>query len=89
MELDCLRNAKLETLRKREAEIRKRIAQEEQKGKAQERKDDTHEKVLIGAAFLADMKIHPETRAAVEAVLRRAILTPRNREFLKRRRGWL
>jgi hypothetical protein len=83
-----MRNAKLEALRRRESELKKRIAQEEQKGKKQERKDDTHEKVLIGAAFLADMKIHPETRAAVEVVLKRAIITERNREFLKSR-GWL
>lgn len=82
-----MRNAKLEALRRRESEIKKRIEQEQQKSKAQERKDETREKVLIGAAFLADMKVHPETRAAVDMVLKRAITEPRNREFLKTR-GW-
>jgi hypothetical protein len=44
--------------------------------------------VLIGAAFVADIKQHPETRAAVDMVLKRAITAPRDREFLKSR-GWL
>ena len=82
-----IRNAKLEALRRREVEIKNRIAKEQAKGRKQERTDDTHEKVLIGAAFLADMKIHPETRAAVDTVLKRAITEPRKREFLKTR-GW-
>jgi len=82
-----MRSAKLEALRRRASELEKRIEQEEQKSKTQERKDETREKVLIGAAFLADMNVHPETRAAVDAVLKRAITEPRNREFLKTR-GW-
>ncbi len=88
MDVAYMRNAKLEALHRRESELKKRIEQEEQKSKARERKDDTREKVLIGAAFIADIKQHPETRAAVEVVLKRAISAPRDREFLKAR-GWL
>ncbi len=83
MDLANMRNAKLEGLRRRESELKKRIEQEQQKSKARERKDDTREKVLIGAAFIADMKQHPETRAAIKAVLQRAITATRDREFLK------
>jgi hypothetical protein len=88
MDVAYMRNAKLEALRRRESELKKRIEQEQQKSNARERKDDTREKVLIGAAFLADSRQHPETRAAVEMVLKRAITAPRDREFLKTR-GWL
>lgn len=83
-----MRNAKLEALRRREVELRKRISEIEGRQKAQNRRDETREKVLLGACFLADMKIHPETRGIVETVLKRAISAPRDREFLKAR-GWL
>jgi hypothetical protein len=50
--------------------------------------EDTQLKVLIGAAFLADVKEHPETRAAANVVLARSITAGRDREFLKKK-GWL
>jgi len=79
---------KLAALRKREAELKARIAQEEAKAKAQARKDDTRLKVLIGAAFVSDIDRNPETRAGVVAVLERAIVAPKDRAFLKSK-GWL
>jgi large subunit ribosomal protein L7/L12 len=79
---------KLEALRKREAEIKARIAEAEAKEKAQSRKEDTRVKVLVGAAFLADIDKNPETRALVLSVVERAIVNPKDREFLKSK-GWL
>jgi len=79
---------KLEALRKREASIKAQIAQLEASAKARQRKEDTRLKVLVGAAILADVALHPETRAGVEAILKRAIVAPRDREFLKAK-GWL
>jgi len=79
---------KLEALRKREAEIKARIAEAEAKEKAQSRKEDTRVKVLVGAAFLADIEKNPETRSLVLSVVDRAIVNPKDREFLKSK-GWL
>lgn len=79
---------KLEALRKREANIKAQIAQLEASRKSRLRKEDTRLKVLVGAAILADVELHPETRAGVEAVLKRAISAPRDRDFLKAK-GWL
>jgi hypothetical protein len=80
-------DGKLAVLRKRAAELKARITQAEAQEKAKARKEETREKVLIGAAFLADIKQHPETRAGVVEVLKRGIVAPKDREFLKAR-GW-
>ena len=81
-------NAKLAALRKREAELKAQIAEAEALEKAKRRKEDTRVKVLIGSAFVADTGKNPETRAGVVAVLERAIVAPKDREFLKSK-GWL
>ena len=81
-------NSKLEILRSRQKEIAARIAEVEATEKAKSRKEDTRLKILIGAAFIADTDIHPETRVGVLSVLRRAIKAPRDAEFLKSK-GWL
>lgn len=80
-------NSKLEALRKREAEVKARIAAEEAKEKAKERKDETREKVLVGAGMLADVKAGKTNREGVTEILKRAIVAPKDREFLKGR-GW-
>jgi hypothetical protein len=81
-------NATLETLRKRHAQLAARIAEAEASQKARVRKEDTRLKVLVGAAILADISLHPEARAGIKAVLQRAITAARDREFLKAK-GWL
>ena len=81
-------SAKLEALRKRQAQLAEQIAQAERTEKAKSRKEDTRLKVLVGAAILADVALHPETRAGVETILQRAITAPRDREFLTAK-GWL
>jgi len=81
-------NGKLAALRKREAEIKARIAEAEATEKAKTRKEETRVKVLIGAAYVADTEKNPETRAGVVAVLERAITAPKDRAFLKSK-GWL
>jgi hypothetical protein len=81
-------NAKLDALRKKRQQIAAQIAEVEAKEKAKARKEDTRLKVLIGAAIIADVGLYPETRAGVEAVLKRAITADRDVEFLKAK-GWL
>jgi hypothetical protein len=80
--------SQLEALRQRAAKLKAQMATLEAKEKAKARTEDTRLKVLIGAAFLADVEQHEETRAGVKAVLERAITAPRDREFLKLK-GWL
>lgn len=79
---------KVETLRQRKARLEAQIAAIEAAEKAKQRKEDTRLKVLVGAGILADIAKHPETRGGIEAVLRRAIIAERDREFLKSK-GWI
>ena len=74
---------KLEALRKKEAALKARIAAIEHKGKAQDRKDDTRMKIIIGGAVLADSAIHDDTAQTMETVLARAVTQDRDREFVK------
>ena len=79
---------KLEKKLAEKAALEKEIAALKAKQTAQERKDDNHEKIIIGAAIIADMRVHPEIRAAILESLNRAITQDRHREFLKRRGWW-
>jgi large subunit ribosomal protein L7/L12 len=81
-------NLKLEALRKRETQIKAQITKLVEQEKMKSRKDDTRLKVLIGAAFLADAAIYPETCDIIKLILQRAITSQRDREFLTMK-GWL
>jgi hypothetical protein len=81
-------NEKVDALRQRKARLEAQIAAIEAAEGAKKRKEDTRLKVLVGAAILADVELHPETRAGIEAVLKRAISAPRDRDFLKAK-GWV
>lgn len=81
-------NDKIEALRKREAEIRAKIAAEETKRRKREEKEESRVKLLVGGAFLADVEKNPDTRAGVVAVIDRAITNEKDRAFLKAQ-GWL
>ncbi len=79
---------KLETLQQRKAKLEQEIAALRARETAQERKEDTRLKVLIGAAMLADTKLNPQTVQFVEEILHRAITSERDRAFLQSK-GWL
>lgn len=79
---------RLEALRVRQAKLQARIDKLENQNKQQDRKDDAHLKILIGATLLADATAHPETDKLIRAILARGKLTDRHREFL-RGQGWL
>lgn len=79
---------KMEALKQRKAKIDEQIAALKARETAQARKEDTRLKVLIGAAMLADVKIHPKTGEFIKDVLQRAITEKRDREFLQNK-GWL
>jgi hypothetical protein len=79
---------KLDTLKQQQAKIAARIAEMERAESAKARKRDTRLKVIVGAACMADAALHDDTKAAVRAVLERAVKAPRDRDFLKES-GWL
>lgn len=81
-------DAKLEALRKREAEIKAKIADAEARRRKREEKETERLKTLIGAAVLADSEKNPETKTAVLAAVQRCIEAPKERDFLKAK-GWL
>lgn len=81
-------NGKLAALRKKEAELKAKIAAIEAQENAKRRKEDTRVKVLIGAAFVTDIEKNPDTRADVLKVIDRAITAEKDRAFLKSQ-GWL
>lgn len=79
---------RLESLIERKAKIEQQIAALKARETAQERKDTTRLKILIGAAILADMKINPDIASLVNRVLQRAITEKRDIDFLQTK-GWL
>jgi predicted nuclease with TOPRIM domain len=81
-------NDRLEALKKRKAQLEQQIKNLEQKNAAQQRKDETRVKVLIGAAFLADTLKHPEIKDLIKTVVNRGIQRDKDREILKKA-GWL
>lgn len=79
---------KLEELKKRKAKIDQQISKLKARQAANERKEDTRLKMLVGAALLTDAKTNPNTAAAVKEVLGRTITAEGNRRFLQSK-GWL
>lgn len=79
---------RLEDLKKREVELKAKIATLEARKATEARKEENRLKVLVGAALLADAKINDETRLFLRSVLPRAVTAPRDRDFLQGK-GWL
>jgi hypothetical protein len=80
--------SRLETLKEKKEKIEQQLKALEASAKAKERKEDTRLKVLIGAGMLADAKIDPSTAFFVKDILKKSIISERDRDFL-RRKGWL
>lgn len=83
-----MKQERIEALKKRKAEIEKKLAQIEAREKVKARKEETRLKVLIGGGIMADAKIHPEIVELIQAVLERSTPATRDRELLKAA-GWL
>jgi len=75
-------NEKLEALQKKKDALNALIAKIEADKKTKERKEDNRLKIIVGAALLADAKIHSDTALLIGTVLNRAVAAPRDREFL-------
>jgi len=82
------KSLKLDALRKKQDTIKAKIAKLEAREKAAAQKADTRLREIVGAAILSSVKLHPETRAGVVAVLDKTVAARRDREFLKGK-NWL
>jgi len=78
----------LAVLLERQERIKQRIAEIERRNSGAARKNDTRVKILLGAATMNDVEVHPETRAGEIAKLHRAITKERDIEFLKNQGWW-
>lgn len=83
-----MKKDRIEALREQKEQIEKRLAALEAKKKAQERKDETRLKIVIGAGVMADAKKHPEVMELVQEILTRATTAKRDRDFLEAN-GWI
>lgn len=79
---------RLEILKQQEAQLKAKIAKIEARKVSEARKEDTRLKVVIGAALLADAEQNAGTANFLRSVLPRAVVAPRDREFLQAK-GWL
>ena len=79
---------KLEALQKQRDAINARITRLEAEAKASERKAENRLKIIVGAALLADARLHSETALLLGAALDRAVTAPRDRDFLVSR-NWI
>jgi hypothetical protein len=90
------KTTKIEALKKKQAQIEEQIKALEAKDNAKKRKEETHLKILIGAAMIADVEkttagnaeAGAKQKAAIKEVLNRAIQLKKDRDFLTAA-GWL
>lgn len=90
------KNERIEALKKKQAQIQAQIQALQQKENIQKRKEETHLKILIGAAVMADIEKNMESsvesgdkqKKAIRELLNRAIQIKKDRDFLTAR-GWL
>jgi len=75
-------------LLERRRKIDERLAEIARRKNGTARKNDTRVKILLGAATMNDVEVHPETRAGEIAKLHRAITKERDIEFLKNQGWW-
>jgi hypothetical protein len=73
---------RLTALKNKKAELERQIAALASRETVKARKEDTRAKIIIGGAILANIKLHPETRGGIVAILEKAVTTPRDRELL-------
>lgn len=87
---------KIAALKKRQAQLQKQIDDLQAKADTKKRKEETHLKILIGAALLSDIEkttagnaeAGAKQKKAIKEVLNRAIQLKKDREFLQSA-GWL
>jgi hypothetical protein len=77
-----LKSDRLKKLEEKKAALQRQIAAELAKASTQARKEDTRSKIIVGAAILAHIELHPETRGGIIEILKKAVTKDRDRELL-------
>lgn len=67
---------------KRAAQSKARIAELKAQQRADERKRDSHRKIVVGAAVMAHVKIDPRFRKEVREALDKAVTDPKHRAVI-------
>lgn len=81
-------NERIEALRKREADIRAKIAVERVKQQRKSLKEYERLKSIVGGALLANASQHPDFELLLKGILRDAALEDSEKKVL-RSKGWL
>jgi hypothetical protein len=81
-------NGRLDVLKKREADIRAKIAQERVRQQKREEKQQERLRFILGSAALAHASRHPEFAAELRKILQAATLTDGEAKLLRETR-WL
>jgi len=79
---------RLDALKKREAEIKAKIAVEQVKRKRREWKEYERLKTVIGGVLLASASKHPDFELMLKSTLAAAEITESEKKLL-RERGWI
>lgn len=74
---------KLEALRKKQGQLKAKIAELEAREKAAERKKDARRKIIVGGAVLAHAALDPAFAAELRRVLKMAVTRESDRETIK------
>jgi hypothetical protein len=77
-----LKTDRLKKLTEKKAALERQIAVELAKANSQARKEDTRSKIIVGGAILAHIEMHPEVRAGITEILKKAVTKDRDRELL-------
>ncbi|MGA2909969.1 MAG: hypothetical protein ABSE36_19910 [Terracidiphilus sp.] len=67
---------------KKSEEARARIAELKARQRAEDRKKDSHRKIVVGAAAMAHIKIDAQFRKALREALNKAVTDPRHRAVI-------
>lgn len=63
-------------------QVKVRMAELKTRQRAEERKKDSHRKIVVGAGAMAHIKIDPQFRAALRAALDKAVTDPKQRAVI-------
>ena len=67
---------------KKSEQVKARMAELKGRQKAEERKRDSHRKIVVGAAIMAHIKIDARFRKAVQEALNKAVTEPKHRAVI-------
>ena len=67
---------------KKSEQVKARMAELKGRQKIEERKRDSHRKIVVGAGIMAHIKIDPRFRKAVQEALNNAVTEPKHRAVI-------